>query len=645
MSASRVIDVLCALARAPDERPDGALVAAFVADSNEAAFAELVRRYGPMVFGACRRVLGHTHDAEDAFQAVFLVLARRAAAIRPRERVGNWLYGVAVRTALKARTAAVRRLRRHAAAARPEAVYDPADVPLADLSRLLDEELAQLADKYRTVIVLCDLNGQSRSAAARRLGWPEGTVAGRLAKARRLLAARLTRRGVTLTAVGAGPLLAGEATAAVPTLLAARAVAAATGSGPVPQLTRTLAQGVMRTMTWARLKLPVVLFLAGALAVGVVLGTAPTADPPPRGNVPPAKREGPKLKTWVWARRATLKHTGWLVGSVAYSRDGKQLVVGGTDGHVRAYDAASLQQTWEKQVGDHAAAVAYTADGTAVAVTVRDGVRFLDAATGKVGDLLEEKDSRPTAVAVFPDAKVGGGGGLALKARKVIVGNAEGYTVKTWLTWPNVSTIRLQTAPPGKPPADRYAVPLAVDPAGRRAVVTGPFDRATGKNVLWAWSAGSGAGNRLLAGHGAPVTAAAWSADGRTVVTADAAGLALVRDGQTFRETSRLALGGRVAAVAVTADGKRIAAAVVAPGPKGKEQYTEEVFVWAAAAPPPTPAPLSRHAAGGPFAGVAGLAFAMDGKELAAGFLNFTHLARAGELIGTVRVWRLAEKR
>src|SRR5438067_497184 len=185
MPSGRVIDVLSTLARDPDERSDAELLAAFCTQRSEIAFAELLRRHGPMVFGVCRRILGHRHDAEDAFQAVFLVLARRARTIHPPALVGNWLYGVAVRTALKARMLAAKRKRRLMSAARPEAIDDHADD--SDLRRVIDEELAQLAEKYRIVIVLCDLNGQSRSAASHCLGWPEGTVAARLAKARRLL--------------------------------------------------------------------------------------------------------------------------------------------------------------------------------------------------------------------------------------------------------------------------------------------------------------------------------------------------------------------------------------------------------------------------------------------------------------------------
>ena len=138
-----------------DDRPDDELVAAFVRSRDPGAFEQLVRRHGPMVLGVCRRVLGNLHDAEDAFQATFLVLARRAATVQPRDRVGNWLYGVAYRTALEARRMAARR-QAHEARAPARPVPGPA-TPATDWSALLDEELNRLPEQYRSLVVLCDL--------------------------------------------------------------------------------------------------------------------------------------------------------------------------------------------------------------------------------------------------------------------------------------------------------------------------------------------------------------------------------------------------------------------------------------------------------------------------------------------------------
>src|SRR5262245_33533057 len=157
---------------------DGQLLECFLNQRDEAAFAALVRRHGPMVWGVCRRVLGHHHDAEDAFQATFLILVRKAASVRPREMVANFLYGVAHQTAWKARTLAARRKGRERQVTQ---MPEPAVVESGlwgDLQPVLDRELSLLTDKYRAVIVLCDLEGQAGPAPARQFAVREGARAG-----------------------------------------------------------------------------------------------------------------------------------------------------------------------------------------------------------------------------------------------------------------------------------------------------------------------------------------------------------------------------------------------------------------------------------------------------------------------------------
>src|SRR5215831_7731213 len=162
---------------------DAELLECFTAKQEEAAFEAILRRHGSMVFGVCRRVLRDTHDAEDAFQATFLVLARKASSIRSRELLANWLYGVAYQTALKARIAAVKRRARETSM---NEIPEPAGKvpPVApDWQDLLDQELNALPIKYRVPILLCDLEGKSRKEAADQLGVPEGTLNSRLARA------------------------------------------------------------------------------------------------------------------------------------------------------------------------------------------------------------------------------------------------------------------------------------------------------------------------------------------------------------------------------------------------------------------------------------------------------------------------------
>lgn len=181
---------------------DGPLLELFLQHQDEAAFESLVLRHGPMVLGVCRRVLRNPHDAEDAFQATFLVLVRKAASIRPRSRVGNWLYGVAYRTALEAKRAIAKRKAKEEKVAGTQ--IKPEEDKRDQLS-ILDQELAGLPDHYREVIVLCDLEGGGRKEAAQRLGCPEGTIASRLARARALLAKRLGRHGLKFSGIGLAP--------------------------------------------------------------------------------------------------------------------------------------------------------------------------------------------------------------------------------------------------------------------------------------------------------------------------------------------------------------------------------------------------------------------------------------------------------
>ena len=211
--------------------PDGQLLQRFTTGHREAAelaFDALVERHGPMVLRVCRRLLDDPNDAEDAFQATFLVLIRRAGSIRERGSLAAWLHGVALRVASRARVESARRRRIERRALRSEVVSRTTSPERIDLESVIHEELDRLPEKYRSPIVLCYLEGLTHEGAADRLGWPVGTVRGRLARARDLLRSRLTRRGVTasaaLAAVGS---LTDSARAAVPAALRDATVRAA----------------------------------------------------------------------------------------------------------------------------------------------------------------------------------------------------------------------------------------------------------------------------------------------------------------------------------------------------------------------------------------------------------------------------------
>lgn len=200
---------------------DAELLTAYTRDGDHAAFSRLVERHGPMVYAVCRRLLPDPNDADDAFQAVFLVFLRRAGSLRGG-RLAGWFYGVALRTAKEARKVSARRQRldEKYRTTNPTPDAEPNDpVETDDLRAVLDRELARLAEPARAAIILCDMEGRTRKEAAAELGCPEGTLATRLARARELLASRLARLGITLGAVGLVAFLAQESRAAIPTTL------------------------------------------------------------------------------------------------------------------------------------------------------------------------------------------------------------------------------------------------------------------------------------------------------------------------------------------------------------------------------------------------------------------------------------------
>ncbi|WP_231749273.1 RNA polymerase sigma factor [Tautonia plasticadhaerens] len=255
---------------------DGQLLDRFVERHEEAVFEAIERRHGPMVWGVCRRVLRDHHDAQDAYQATFLVLARKAASIAHREKLGNWLYGVAYQTAMKARAT---RAKRQAREVQVPDVPEPEirEQNRDDLLARLDRQLSRLPEKYRIPIVLCELEGRTHREAAEQLGVPVGTVSGRLSRARAMLARQLSRRGEAISGGSLAVLLAGEASAGMPNALigstaqAASLIAArrAMMAGMVSAEIAALTEEVMKMMLLSKIKIVMVVLLVSlALAVG-----------------------------------------------------------------------------------------------------------------------------------------------------------------------------------------------------------------------------------------------------------------------------------------------------------------------------------------------------------------------------------------
>jgi RNA polymerase sigma factor (sigma-70 family) len=267
----------------PAEEPtDRQLVEQFVRSADEAAFAAIVARHGPMVLAACRRVLPNAEDAHDTFQATFLVLVRKAGSLSNPDLLAGWLYGVAYRTAQNARAEAARRSRheRQAAAMTRDPGLDE------DLLPLLDQELQRLPEKYRAPLVLCYLEGKTHVEAAKQLGWPIGSMSSRLERGRQILRNRLTaRQQAMLVAFFAGTWTANARAAGVPPPLANATVQAAVGLAGEERQRRTVAlsprvssllEGSMQALAAERngRALPVMLLLAAAVLTGSGIGYA-----------------------------------------------------------------------------------------------------------------------------------------------------------------------------------------------------------------------------------------------------------------------------------------------------------------------------------------------------------------------------------
>ena len=278
------------VAKPSDGEADSVLLARFVKERDEQAFGLLMRRYGPMVMSACRRVAGHQQDAEDVFQATFLLLAHKAATIRNSAAVGSWLFGVAYRLALRVKARAARRRQHEALAAGPEACEHSDGLSWSELRSIVDEELARLPDKFRAPVLLCCCEGLTQEEAGNQLGWTKRSVKDRLERGRNRLRARLTARGLTLSAAWAGPMLVpGASSAAVPIALAHSTLRAvgliALGESITAAVSinaAALAKGGLKAMLISKLVVVTagVVLMAGISGAGLALSWPTTAVGP-----------------------------------------------------------------------------------------------------------------------------------------------------------------------------------------------------------------------------------------------------------------------------------------------------------------------------------------------------------------------------
>jgi RNA polymerase sigma factor (sigma-70 family) len=592
------------LLRTGGERTDGQLLEHFVTCRDEAAFEALVRRHGPMVLGVCRRVLHHAQDAEDAFQATFLVLVRKAKSIHQPELLGNFLYGVAYRTALEAQAAATRRrTRERQVSSMPEIEARNESESWRELRPLLDGELSRLPDRYRIPVVLCDLEGQTRRDVARKLGIPEGTLSGRLTTARRMLAKRLALRGLTLAGGALTVALPpGAASACVPAPLVAATVQAATAvaagqaaAGVVSAPVAALVEGVMKAMWVKSLKMAsaivVALGIFGAAAVVVpnrnTTGAAKVLELGGRGRLvvwsPDGKtlavrefnepfypfhfgRGGGAIRVWD-AAKGEVSHTlvestekGATFGEVVFSADGKTIAAmvsdfkevvrqdGGREIQMRAaikvWDAKTF--ALKRTVGDeshHLACLALAPDGKRVAVgsPSQKTIKLWSTATGALERTIRTGDSQPWSLAFSSDGKaLVVGGQKADHSGEVQLWDAEAWLLRH--AWKQ----------------DKY-VNKVVFSANGKLIASG-----SGDELIRLWDAEAGKLIRSLQGAGQGTRCVAISPDGRTVAAGGKEGKVRLWDVQRgkLKETLRghaAWISAEIYSLAFSPDGKTLA--------------------------------------------------------------------------------------
>ncbi|HZV08001.1 MAG TPA: sigma-70 family RNA polymerase sigma factor [Gemmataceae bacterium] len=523
MTGRSTLSVLQQLHRLAREQQVGKLsdrecLERFKARRDEDAFAVLVRRHGPMVRGVCRRVLRHAEDAEDVFQATFLVLARKAGSIRWKHSIAPWLYQVAYRLARKVRVELARRREQQASVEQTAPIVDES---WREVCSILDKELHGLSEKYRAPLVLCYLEGQTRDEAAERLGWSLGTFKRRLQKGRELLRLRMMRRGVTLPAALLSASLSGnEAEAALSTLAMRSLAQAATAfaskgtiSGPhLPAI--TLAEAALQTMPVRAIQWTAMLLLTLSLAAGAGLWICcmlAKESPQVRPASPPeAARErrdqyGDLLPPGAVARLGTVRLRQPVPASVlAFSADGKTLASGGNylvpdDRTIYLWDIATGKLLRRFLGHTHSILhIAFSPDGKTFISASRDQtIRFWNVATGTEVRRLRCSDDH---FVLSPD-------GRRLATTK---SSHEGSRIALWDPATGEEVLRLHGH-------EGYAYTLTFSPDGKMLASLGEgpklflWDVATGKEI-----------RRINIGkHQIHVRPATFTPDGKQLTTGD----------------------------------------------------------------------------------------------------------------------------
>jgi RNA polymerase sigma factor (sigma-70 family) len=549
--------------RGRDPTEDAQLLWRFVSERDEAAFASLLERYGPLVLRVCRNLLHAPHDVEDAFQATFLVFVRKAGSLARPDLLGPWLRGVAYRVAMRTRAQAARRREheRRAAAMSSPGLEETSD--WRDLGAVLEEEVSRLPEKYRVPFVLCYLEGKTNEQAALCLGCPKGTVLSRLARARERLRTRLTRRGVAPDAA-----LLGASLPAVPealkrsTLRAALLMAAgrSAGAAGVSAEVVSLVQGVTQAMFLSKLStaavaLLVVVFVgASALVLAhQALSTKPAKEelsgPPAADEAkgkPPAEGQartdpfGDRLPDGALARMGTrrLRERGPVL-ALAFAPDGKTLA-SASSGEVHRWEVSGGKETgaWSLGTGSGGFALALSPN-CRTAVWKHGGELVLwDMTAGKELRRLRGHRENVLCAAFSPDGKT-----LASADRTRAV-----------LLW-DVGTGQVLHQLTGQKPG---GLAVAFSPDGKVL--------ATGADIVRLWDVAGGKEMHQLAGSGKGVASVAFSPDGKTLASGEGDKTVRLWDPATGAEVRRLGgLTGEARPLAFAEGGKTLVAGVSGP--------------------------------------------------------------------------------
>lgn len=551
---------------------DQELIERFSADHDEAAFAALVRRHGPLVLGVCRRVLRDREYAEDAFQATFLVLARSIRSLRHPEALSSWLHGVAHRVSLKRRAEAARQPLVDRRALEPRSPVDPGDeiTTWRELRSALDEELARLPENIRTPLILCYLEDHTQDEAAAQLGLPRGTLKRRLEKGRELLRLRLGQRGITLSAALLGTTLGQQVGAAVPRLLVASIVRScalfAAGKGAGQSLTaQALAETFLKTVgrVPTHCVTAVVLAVAGAVLGGTLLGVTATKARPKQAspaasskgqgqvkkelaNDQPAAvatdRYGDPLPAGAIARLGSTRFRhGNFVFCLAYFPDGKTLATGGQGRNICLWDAATgklLRSLGSREVY----ALAISPDGKRIAAPTmlpegQPVVQLFDAATGKeIRQFRGQESGLSMSLAFSHDGKTLAAGG-------------HDKTVHLWNAETGEEIHRLQGHE-----GTVYSLQFSHD--DKLLASTGLEEK------IHLWDVASGKERTRLAGHPGGTGSVAFSPDRKTLVSGGKDQTIRVWDLATGRLAKTLTGANQeIRCVAFSPDGKYLASA------------------------------------------------------------------------------------